>query len=245
MMENPIFSKKEIVDTYRKRAERYDFTANFYYLIGFRAWAYRRRAVESLDLHRGDTVVEIGCGTGLNFPLLQEAVGPTGRIIGVDLTDAMLVQARQRVIDKGWSNVDLVLSDADSFSFPIRVDGILSTFALTLVPEYDQIIRRGSQALAPGKRWVILDFKLPDNWLATLAPLLAFLTSPFGVRLKMASRHPWESVERYLQNTRLTQIYGGFAYIVEGERSTEKRDHERPVDFTASKGGLNSLRGTP
>lgn len=217
MVDNPILSKNEVVNIYRKRAKRYDFTANLYYLMGFREWAYRRQAVAALDLRPGDKVVEIGCGTGLNFPLLQEAVGPEGRIIGVDLTDAMLAQARQRVADNGWSNVDLVLSDAAAFQFPAGIDGILSTFALTLAPEYDQVIRRGSQALAPGRRWVILDFKMPANWLANLAPLLAFLTSPFGVRLEMASRHPWESMERYLHNTRLSEHYGGFVYIAVGE----------------------------
>ncbi|MBW7886287.1 MAG: class I SAM-dependent methyltransferase [Caldilineaceae bacterium] len=218
MIDDPIITKDEVVDLYRKRARRYDFTANLYYLIGFREWAYRRRAVEALRLRRGDTVVEIGCGTGLNFPLLQEAVGPEGRIIGVDLTDAMLEQARSRVAENGWSNVDLVLSDAASYHFPAGIGGIISTFALTLAPEYDQVIARGSRALAPGKRWVILDFKLPANWLASLAPLLAFLTRPFGVRLEMADRHLWESIERYLPNSRLIELYGGFAYIAEGKR---------------------------
>ena len=87
---------------YRKRARNYDWTANLYYLIGYREWAYRRRAVAALHLGLGDTVVEMCCGTGLNFPLLQAAVGPAGRIIGVDLTDAMLDGARRRVERNGW-----------------------------------------------------------------------------------------------------------------------------------------------
>lgn len=219
MMENPILNKRDVVDIYRKRAKRYDFTANLYYLMGFREWAYRRRAVAALELQPGDRVVEVGCGTGLNFALLQGAVGPTGRIIGVDLTDAMLAQARRRVLANGWVNVDLVLSDAATFAFPAGVDGILSTFALTLAPEYDGVIQRGSQALAPGGRWVLLDFKLPDNPLAALAPLMAFLTAPFGVRLEMADRHPWASVERYLPNSQMREFYGGFVYIAVGEAS--------------------------
>ncbi len=217
MVDYEIISKVDVVALYRKRARSYDVTAQLYYLIGVREWMYRRRAVDALSLARGDTVVEIGCGTGLNFALLQEAVGPEGRIIGVDLTDAMLDKARQRVADAGWTNVDLVLSDAALFRFPAGVDGILSTFALTLVPEYDRVIQNGSQALAPGKRWVVLDFKLPANWLATLAPLLALLTRPFGVRLQMADRHPWESLARYLPTTHLTELYGGFVYVATGE----------------------------
>jgi hypothetical protein len=71
-------NRKEIIDLYRRRARHYDFTAQLYYLAGFREWAYRERAVAALRLNPGDTVVDIGCGTGLNFMLLQEAVGSRG-----------------------------------------------------------------------------------------------------------------------------------------------------------------------
>ncbi len=79
-------------------------------------------------------MVEIACGTGLNFSLYHEAIEPTGRIIGIDLTDAMLEQARKRVADNGWSNVELVHSDALQYTFPPDVDAIISTNALSLIP---------------------------------------------------------------------------------------------------------------
>ncbi len=220
-----VLSKEEVIDIYRKRAKRYDLTANLYRLVGFREPAYREMAVEALDLQPGNTVVEIGCGTGLNFPLLQEAVGPEGKIVGVDLTDAMLTQAQKRVEDEGWSNVELVQGDAAQYQFPNGVDGIISSFAITLVPEFDQVVRNGAEALSPGKRWVILDFKLPTKQPARLlVPLTVWLTRPFGVRIEMASRHPWESIDKYCANTFLTEYYMGMAYIVAGEREqTEAR----------------------
>lgn len=222
MLENSTMhtiSKAEIAQIYRKRSMRYDFTANLYYLIGLREFEYRQRAVEALDLQPDDTVVEIGCGTGLNFGLLEDKVGTTGRIIGVDLTDAMLERARRRVQNNGWTNVDLVLSDAATFQFPDQVGGVLSTFALTLVPEYDRVIYNGSRALRAGKHWVVLDFKMTSNWLAHIAPVMAFFTRPFAVRMEMAERHPWESIERHLHNVKMTEFYGGFAYIATGERA--------------------------
>jgi len=130
-----ILGKEEILQLYRKRAKNYDISANLYYLLGIREQAYRKKAVKALNLHSGDTVVEIGCGTGLNFPLLQREVGSTGRIIGVDLTDHMLDQARKRVARKGWSNVELVQVDAAKYQFLQNASGIISTFAITLIPE--------------------------------------------------------------------------------------------------------------
>lgn len=146
-------TKQKIQDLYRVRANHYDLTANLYYLIGFREWHYRQRAVDALLLREGDIVVEIGCGTGLNFPLLQRKVGPEGKIIGVDLTDRMLEQADKRVSRHGWRNLELVRADAADFSYPSGVHGILSTFALTLMPDYDRIIRCGRDALPSGGRF--------------------------------------------------------------------------------------------
>ncbi len=209
-------SKQDLIKLYRKRAGNYDITANLYYLLGFREWAYRKMAVNALYIGLGNTVVEIGCGTGLNFPLLQRLVGPEGKVIGVDLTDYMLTQAKKRIDENNRSNVELVECDAANYKFPDSLDGIISTFAITLIPEYDQIIKNGSEALAPGKRFVILDFKMPSNWLSFLAPLAVFIMSPFGVSIEMANRKPWESINKYFENSSMTELFGGFSYIVTG-----------------------------
>jgi demethylmenaquinone methyltransferase/2-methoxy-6-polyprenyl-1,4-benzoquinol methylase len=104
---------------------------------------------------------------------------------------------RQILAAHGWSNIELVKSDAANYVFPSSVDGILSTFALTLVAEFDEAIRNGALALQLGKRFVILDFKRPSGWfMDKAAPLLAkFLTGPFGGTIEMASRKPWQSLE--------------------------------------------------
>lgn len=73
---------------YEKLAPVYELT------LGERLYARaRRRAVELLRLAPGATVVDIACGTGLNFPLIEERIGPAGALIGVDLTAAMLRRA--------------------------------------------------------------------------------------------------------------------------------------------------------
>ena len=216
-MANDFTTREEVLAVYRKRARRYDLTANAYYLLGFREWAYRKRAIEALGLQRGDTVVEIGCGTGLNFGLLEERIGPEGRLIGVDLTDAMLAGARTRIKASGWRNIELVESPAASFRFPPEVHGILSTFALTLEPDFDRVVEEGAKALKPGRRWVILDLKLPSNWLRHLTPALIALVRPFAVSAEVAKRRPWASLQRHLKHVTMQELYFGVAYIAVGE----------------------------
>jgi len=211
-------SRSELIGLYRKRAKRYDWTANLYYLIGFREWGYRKKAVAALSLKKGDTVVEIACGTGLNFVLLEEAVGPEGKVIGVDMTDAMLSVAEERVRTHGWRNVSLILCEAGEYVFPERVNGILSTFALTLVPEFDEVIRKGAAALAVFGHWVLADLKMPDSRISRIAPVLLPIVRPFGVTLDLASRHPWGSIKKHMGNVELNEFYFGFAYIACGAK---------------------------
>jgi len=131
----------------------------------------------------------------------------------------MLDQARKRIEIEGWSNVELVHNDAAGYRFPPNLGGIISTFALTLVPEFDVVIRNGCAELVPGGKWVVLDFSLPSSRTAKLfAPLLIYLTRPFGVRRDLAERHPWESIEKYLGNVSITELYFGFSYIAAGEK---------------------------
>jgi len=211
-------AKKHIADLYQKRAKHYDYSANFYYLLGIREFAYRKTAVEALKSAPGDTVVEIGCGTGLNFRLLRDRVGWEGKIIGVDLTAEMLSEANRRIERNKWTNIELVQCDAGAYSFPEHVDGVISTFAITLVAEYDEIIKRGAAALAPGKRFVVLDFKLPPGWPRWLVKLFVVLTRPFGVTLDLADRHPWESMERHLNLKEFKSFYFGGIYLAAGEK---------------------------
>jgi ubiquinone/menaquinone biosynthesis C-methylase UbiE len=214
--------RNQIIDIYRRRADNYDFTANLYYLLGYPEWAFRRQAVTALNLKRGATVVEIGCGTGLNFALYQKAIGPEGRIIGVDLTDAMLGQARKRVGDKGWKNVDLVHSDALLYKFPAGVDGIISTFAFSLIPETRPIIEEAARALAAGGRMVLLDFQVPDRWPSWLVSLGMAAIRPFAVTDEWLERRPWEGIKSVMNqcfaDVSVAEMYLGVTYLIAGTK---------------------------
>ncbi|MFZ0340823.1 MAG: methyltransferase domain-containing protein [Gaiellaceae bacterium] len=215
-------TQERLIETYRKKAKHYDVTSRLYPAPGYPQRGQRRRAVESLDLRPGDLVVDLACGTGLNFSLLEERIGPQGRLVGVDLTDAMLAQARQRIEAEGWSNVSLVQADAAAFEFPSEVDAILSTYALTQVPECREVIAHGAAALSAGGRWAVLDLKVPDNAPRRLAQLGIAAVRPFASIEEWTARRPWEAIraamETELTEATWTELFFGTAFLAAGSR---------------------------
>jgi demethylmenaquinone methyltransferase/2-methoxy-6-polyprenyl-1,4-benzoquinol methylase len=214
--------REHLLETYRRRARHYDITSQLYFL----QWAHRRRAVHELRLRPGDTVVEIACGTGLNFPLIQREIGPAGRIIGVDFSDAMLAQAQHRIETSAWSNVSLVQSDAGEFEFPAGVDAILATYPHALLPAAGKVIARGAEALSPEGSWVVLDLKVPDRMPRWLARLAIATIGRSGSLEDWIVRRPWEAIRFAMQDTLAdlswTELLLGIAYIAAGTR--------RPID---------------
>mgnify|MGYP001186059066 CR=1 FL=1 len=213
----PAFSTSEIRRRYERLAGHYDRSLIVLRMCGFREQHYRRKAVAALVLPSGGTVIDLGCGTGRNLPLLRAAVGAHGRVIGVDLTEAMVHEARRRVRKRGWTNVELVVADAASYTFPAGIDGVLSTFAVTLVPTYDDILRRAAQALSSGGRLAVMDLKLPERWPSWLVQLAAWANRPYGVTIELGERHPWESVRRYTEEQMYREFYFGALYLSVGE----------------------------
>ena len=216
-MSGDFTTREEIQDVYQKRARIYDFAVYCCYLLGFPIGRYRRLVIEALAPRPGDTIVEIGCGTGMNFPLLEEKIGPAGRIIGVDLSEAMLKLAQKRIRSAGWQNVELVLSTAADYEFPKGVDGIVATGVLTYEPDYDKVIERGAAALAPGKRWVVFDYKMPTGWCRHFVPLFVRLFRPFGISKPLFERTPWLSIKRHLKNGKIQEYYFGLIFVASGE----------------------------
>jgi SAM-dependent methyltransferase len=119
-----------IRERYGRWSRLYDWFARATASVG----GVRRDCVTALDLAPGDTVVEFGCGPGVNIPALRDAVGPTGRVVGVDITGQMLGRARGLIERRGWDNVSLVQGDA--ITPPIAAaDGVLATFVTSLFPD--------------------------------------------------------------------------------------------------------------
>ncbi len=87
---------------YETHASSYDRPASLFALVAFYPiQRYRSKAIELLELKEGDVVLDMGCGTGLSFDAIEERIGPSGWLIGLDCTEAMLAEAERRVRQKG------------------------------------------------------------------------------------------------------------------------------------------------
>jgi ubiquinone/menaquinone biosynthesis C-methylase UbiE len=159
--------KCEWVDCDRNSVQqRYDRIAKFipvFDRLFFLPRDLRRKAVDRLGLSRGDSVFEIGCGTGNSFSHLYEAVGPAGHIYVVDISPGMLREARKLRDLNHWHNVELSESDAADYTAPTPLDGVLFSLSYNTMPHHRSVLRKAWNRLRPGGRVVIMDAKLPPG----------------------------------------------------------------------------------
>ncbi len=233
--------KKDLIKRYRLIAPSYDILIHLYYLIGFRGRAYRREAVRNLALREGSQVVEVGCGTGNNFSLLQREVGPKGRIIGVDISSSMLDRARRRVERSGWNNVTLTECDGDHYVFPTGTEGILFSFSFRHISNPESAINRAAASLSPGGHLVILDIKIPSTLPPPLGKKLMGLAAPFGVGRVEKWHNPKEAAGDLLADHTLREYYLGFTYIYSGRAKGTRAYNSLQVISQKGGGRLDRL----
>jgi len=125
----------------------------------------RRAAVDALALPPGATVVEVGCGTGANLRALRDAVGPDGRVVGVDAARGMLSLARRRAP----RDVACVLGDAVRPPICGPVDGVLASFVTGVVGDPRAAVASWWRLLRRGGRLVILEATTSDRPVGRLA----------------------------------------------------------------------------
>jgi len=170
---------------------------------------YRRAAVQALDLKPGDRVLDIGCGTGLNFRDIAKAVGPTGLVVGTDLSHGMLSEV------EGRPNLRLVQAAASQSVFkPATFDAILSTYVISTILD-EEILGPLCRALKPGGRLVIADDTMPPGWF--IGPRFMF-----GRMLKKGWPDLKGDTIRALRplftDLRVTHRHFGMIYIISGRR---------------------------
>jgi ubiquinone/menaquinone biosynthesis C-methylase UbiE len=175
----------------------------------------RKRAVAALQLKPGQTVIDVGCGTGASFARLVAAVGRDGRVVGVDQSGGMLGVATKRIADEQWTNVELIeapvqdakLPDADAAIFFFTHDLMRTPAAL------DNI----TTAVRPGGRVVTAGAKRPSLWLAPIA-LAARLIMRRYITTDEGLAKPWDLLADRLEDVTSESLLLGAIYIVAGRR---------------------------
>jgi ubiquinone/menaquinone biosynthesis C-methylase UbiE len=196
-----------VSEAYRSQAGDYDQRTD-----AFRLW--RELLVQQLPIRRGDTVLDVGCGTGLCLPLLQHKVGRTGGIVGIDESEQMLQVAADRIAAHGWDNVHLIAAPvatapidgvADAALFCAVHDVMQSPAALGQVFDH---LRPGAPVAAAGGKW-------PAPWMWPLRAWVAELHAPFITDFTGFDR-PWEQLADYVPDLRVRELAFGAGYLAFG-----------------------------
>lgn len=143
----------------------------------------RKAAVDLLRIEPDHRILEIGIGTGLSLRYFP----PCGTITGIDISNAMLNEAQDRVDELGLANVELIRMDATRLDFPDNhFDRILLPYVLSVVDEPDRVLDEMVRVARPGARIAILNhFGSRLRWLRLFETALTPLTRRIGFRLDL------------------------------------------------------------
>jgi demethylmenaquinone methyltransferase/2-methoxy-6-polyprenyl-1,4-benzoquinol methylase len=183
---------------------------------------HRAEAVRRLALRPGDAVIDLGCGTGLSLPLLVDAVGPEGKVMGVDASPHMLARARRRVEAAGWRSVELVEAFAQDFQPPEPVDSVLACNVNQLICS-PEVVQNAVAWLKPGGRFVATGSRRGPGLGGFLRALFLRVTVPLMQRERSAVRwilheRPWLELERELGPLEIESFLAGAAFVAWGAR---------------------------
>lgn len=174
----------------------------------------RRRTIALLDLRPSDTVLDVGCGTGLSFPLIEEGIGPDGRVIGIDASAEMLAKAWERIESASWQNVTLVESPVESAEIPGQADAVLFHFVhdITRSPAAIENVFRHAK---PGARVAAAGGKRAPLWAVPVNLVMWRISRRYITTFEGFDR-PWDYITRYVPDLRVRSTLFGAVYIAWG-----------------------------
>lgn len=199
---------------YDRIAPLYDLLAAPYKLVGGRKLA--QAAIDELRLRPGDTVVDLGTGSGWNLPHLAERVAPTGNVIGVDISPRMLERADARTSAR--QDVALVEADIARYRPPVGTNAVISTFAIEMLPEYPSVIERYVAALEADGRLVTTGLREPERWPEWAITLGSRVNRVFGVSEAYRHHRPWEPLLAATREGIYREAFAGAIYLAAGTR---------------------------
>jgi SAM-dependent methyltransferase len=176
----------------------------------------RRRVIQRMGLRPGDHVLDMGCGTGASFEALQAAIGPTGRITGVELSAEMASVARARTAAEGWTNVDIVVGDATAAPLPTGVDGVLF-FLVHDLTRMSDVVHRAVAAGRPGARVTAFGPVRATHRLAAPVNAVVRAIARTYITTFEGFDAPWTHLADAVPDLRVHRTIGGGVYVASGE----------------------------
>lgn len=202
------------LELYRRMAPKYD--------RGGARWPFaglRRRAVALLELKPGQSVLDVGCGTGLSFKILEDGVGRDGRVIAIDQSPEMLERARERVNTNGWQNVTLIESPIEEATIPETVDAAL--FALSHdIMRSPTAIENVVRHVKPGGRIAVAGMTWNPWWALPFNLILAYRLRR-GATTNEGLGKPWTHLQELIPLLQIKRVFGahhGGYYLAWGAR---------------------------
>jgi ubiquinone/menaquinone biosynthesis C-methylase UbiE len=147
------------------------------------------------DLRHGETVLDLGSGAGADVLISAHRVGPTGKVIGLDMTDEMLELARENAAQAGIKNVDFLKGYIEDIPLAdATVDVVISNCVINLSADKTRVIAEAARVLRPGGRLAVSDVIAdPDMDDATRADMAAWTGCIAGALTEVEFRNALES----------------------------------------------------
>ena len=200
---------------------QYARRARFYDLELIALEPIRTLAISRLRLNRGDTVIDVGCGTGLSLAPLRRRVGAEGKIIAIEQSADMIERARGRVRRYGWDNIELLQAPVEDAQIPSHADAALFHFTHDIlrtpaaVENVVEHLKPGARLVASGLKWARPMFS-PANLMVLPAAMMS-VTSLEGLTA------PWSNLAKHADIIDVEPLLGDGAYIAIARRRDAAR----------------------
>jgi ubiquinone/menaquinone biosynthesis C-methylase UbiE len=192
---------------YRSRARIYDLELALFEPV-------RQHAIELLRLKKGDSVLDVGCGTGLSLTALEGLVGAEGSIIGIEQSPEMLERARARATENNWTNIAFISASVEEAAIPREADAALFHFTHDIMRTPAAVanvvghLKPGARVVAAGLKWAPIR-TMPLNLFVWNAAMRSTST------LEGLAR-PWSNLEPLVADLQVEQMLGGTVYVASG-----------------------------